>query len=533
MLAVLKAPLVGVALAALLTTAACSSGGGDTASGDGKPVEGKTFSMALAVDPGNLDPTTSTSSAAREIFGVVYDTLVYAQDDGTIVDGLAKSWKSTPSSVTFTLKDGITCSDGSPLKAKDVADNVSYIADPKNGSELLGVVIQAGTTASADDAKNTVTVTTPKPDGLLVSELSGLFIMCRSGLDDHKSVAKAAAGTGPYTLKEAVSGDHYTFAPRKDYTWGPKGQRMTGKGVPTGINIRIIDNQTTIANLLRSGELNYATVSGTDAKRLPKNFKTLDLLSPAGEVWFNENKGHPGADPAVREALVTGVDRKALTNVATGKTGGPAKGLVTLAPSPCLSTDTVGPNLPAYDADKANQILDDAGWAKGSDGVREKDGKKLELKLTYTPTGLATRVAGMELLVTQWKALGAKVKLLSQPDAQLSEDLFSIGSWDATATPFSFNLPSQLTGFVSGPPSPKGANFANIQNEGYTKAVAKAIPLVGKKGCPAWDEAESALVKAHNPAPFFAMPTKTYYTKSTVTAPGQQIWGSSIRMLDK
>jgi peptide/nickel transport system substrate-binding protein len=527
-----KVPLAGMALAALVATAACSGGGGGSSSGDGEPVDGKAFAMAVAVDPGNLDPSRSISSSARSIFGFTYDTLVYAKADGTIVGGLAEKWDATESAVTFTLKDGITCSDGTPLAAQDVADNVNYITDPKNGSELLGVIVQAGVTATADDAAKTVTVTSDKPNGLLVSELTGMYVLCRAGLDDHDAVAKKAIGTGPYTLEEAVSGDRYVFKPRKEYTWGPDGQTMDDKGVPTEAVVRIIDSQTTIANLLRSGELNLSAVGGTDAERLPDDIESLDAISPAGMVWFNENEGHPGADPAVREALVAGVDRKALADVSSGKTGGPAKNIVTLPPSPCLGEDNVGPNMPDFDQDEAKKVLDDAGWVEGSDGVRAKGDERLAINLTYTSNGQATRDAGMELLVTQWEELGAEVKLVNQPDAQLTEDLFSTGSWDATATPFTFSLPSQVIGFVSGPASPEGSNFANMKNAEYTAAVEEATPLVGEESCGAWNRAEAALIKANNPTVFFEQPTKIFYQGSTLTAPGGEIWGSTVRMVD-
>ena len=525
-----RALFAGIAMSLALPLAACGASSSSSSS-SGAPVDGRAFAMGLATDPGTLDPTMSSSTAARQIFTLFYDSLVYGKDDGTFVPGLAERWTSTANSVTFTLKKNVTCSDGSPFTATDVADNIKYIAEPKNGSPLLSVLVQPGTTTKADDASGVVTVTTAAADGLLLGEISGLYMLCRSGLKDHKSVTQKGAGTGPYNLTEVVPGDHYTFTPRKDYTWGPDGQSMSGKGVPTSATVRIIPNQATIANLLRSGELNYAGVTGPDAKRVPAGFKSIKTLDTSGEIWFNERAGHAGADPAVRQALVTAVDRVAFSKVATGGTGQPSTGLITLAPNPCVATDTVGPNLPKPEPTKAMQILDSAGWVKGSDGVRAKAGRKLELKLVYAATGLSARTAGLEFLTSQWQAVGAKVDLQMVPPAQLDTILFSTGAWDATATAFTFNLPSQLVGFVSGPTSPDGANFANIQNADYTKAVGLARPLVGDKSCPQWSQAEESLVKSYNPAPLFNDVIQNFYTDVQITAPALQIWGSSIRML--
>lgn len=518
-----------VLLSTVLLAGAC--GGADDGSGEGGTVEGSDFVAVLATDPGNLDPLMSASTAGRQLFSVFYDSLVYATDDGTIVSGLATSWEQTPSSVTFTLAEGITCADGSPFTATDAADNVAFVADPANGSPLLGVLVQPGTTTSADDEARTVTVTTPQPDGLLLAEMSGLFMVCRSGLDDHDSIASAGAGTGPYELTEAVANDHYGFAARDEYTWGPDGQTMSGAGHPAQITFRIVPNQGTIANLLLSGEVNYASVRGPDAQRVPDDFATIETRVPSGEVWFNEAAGRPTADPLVREALVTGVDRAAMAEVATGGNGQETSSLITLPPNPCRTGDTLGDSLPDVDQDRARQLLDSAGWRAGAEGVRSKAGQPLRLTLVYDALGLASRSAGIEYLATQWEALGVDVDVQVMPDAQISEVLFSTGAWDVTATPFTFNLPSQLVGFVSGPASPEGANFAAIDNQAYQTAVAEAAPLVGADSCPAWQDAERALVEAFNPAPLFEDVERTFYDGAELSAPGLQIWPSSIRML--
>lgn len=524
-------PLLGLTSALLLTAACGGSDGDGGGSEERRTAEGRSFIAALATDPGNLDPSMSASTAARQMFSLYYDSLVYARDDGSFVSGLATDWRVTPDSVRFTLAEGITCADGSAFTASDVADNIDYIADSANGSPLLGVLVQPGTKTSADDAARTVVVTSPKPNGLLLGEMSGLFMLCRSGLDDHRSVATAGAGTGPYALAEAVPDDHYSFEPRPAYTWGPDGQAMSGPGLPRQVVVRIIPNQSTIANLLLSGEVTYAGVRGPDAQRIPATFQRIETPEPAGELWFNEQPSRAVADPAVREALVTAVDRAGFAAVATGGAGRPASSLITLAPNPCGATSSVSESLPVVDAAKAQRLLDDAGWRRGADGVRSKGGRRLELAVVYDPIGLSSRTAGMEFLAAQWRELGVETTLRVMPDAQLSEVLFSTGDWDVTATPFTFNLPSQLVGFVSGPASPAGANFAGITNGAYEAAVAKAMPLVGAESCPAWNEAERALVQSFNPAPMFDDLQKTFYRGAELAAPGLQLWGTSIRML--
>lgn len=533
--------LVVPALAAALLATACSSSSssestpaGSAGSAGQSEASGPagTFTIAVPSDPGNLDPSMTPSSVARQVLGLSYDTLVYQKDDGTIVSGLAEKWSSTPTEATFTLKDGITCSDGSPLTATDVADNIAYLADPKNASPLTGVLVHPGTTVKADDAARTVTVTSPSDNGFLLTELSGVFIICRAGLDDHAKLAAATIGTGPWVLGDAVADDHYDFAAHAGYAWGPDGQDLSGPGVPSDVSVKVVPNVTTTANLLLNNEVNFGAVSGPDEARLQSTgLKTIDFIDTSGETWFNQADGHPGADPAVREALTLAVNADDLGKIATGNNSQPSNGYITLLPNPCATTKPLAGLYPATDVEKAKQVLDQAGWTAGPDGVRAKDGVPLKIAFRYDQKGQDARAAGAEYLASQWKAIGVDVDVKALPEAQLNEQLFGAGGWDVAWANFTFNLPSQMVAFVSGPtPADGGANFPAIANADYDAAVKAATPQVGDAGCADWATAEKALLAGYNPVPMFDSVGRTYIQGAEIQAPGGQIWGSSLRL---
>jgi peptide/nickel transport system substrate-binding protein len=538
---------VGVTAAVILTGCSGSSGsgsnpGGGSSSG-GNPAgpssavhyaNGGTFTMALPSDPGNLDPSLTPSSVARSMLPLAYDTLVNQKANGEFVSGLATKWNATATSAKFTLHKAISCSDGSSLTAKDVADNINYIADPKNQSPLLNVVVHQGTVAKANNSAGTVTVTSAKPNGFLLAELSGVFIICRAGLDNHKSLEHKTIGTGPWELSQAVPGDHYTFTPHKGYGWGPGGLKLSGPGVPDKVVVRVVKSMSTTANLMLSGQLNYAAVSGPDTARLDaKSLHTIDSIDTSGETWFNQAAGHPGADPAVRKALTVGVDMKALGKVATGGKDRASRGFITLPGDPCSGTNNVKGNLPEkQDVTNAKKILDDAGWKVGTGGVRAKGGKKLKLAFRYDAAGESARTAGVELLAKQWKALGVEVNTRALPQAQLNKLFFSTGAWDASWADFTFNLPSQMVAFVSGPTIPNGSNFSDIKNAQYTKDTTEATSKVGKAGCPLWNQAEVALLKDFNLVPMFDSVSHAYVNKAKVEAMGSgEFWPAAIRLL--
>ncbi|GAA5069098.1 peptide/nickel transport system substrate-binding protein [Thermocatellispora tengchongensis] len=473
-----------------LLAAAC---GGGAAGGGATPAQGGTFTFALPADPGALDPATAVLSVTNTVLSLSYDTLVSTGEKGEVVPALAEKWDVGPDSVTFTLRKGVTCADGSPLTPSTVAENVNYITDPASKSPVHGVLVPQGMKAEADDAAGTVTLSTPEPFGFILESTRTMFIVCGKGLKDRSLLAHATSGSGPYTLTEAVAGDHYTFKVREGYAWGPSGGTTGQPGQPDTVVLKVVPNEQTAANLLISGGLNAAVIFGVDRARLEADPRiTKEIHSGGnGQFFYHQGEGHPGADPAVRKALTQAVNLSELAGIASSNTGRPATGLV-LEPRPCPG-DSVTGKVPAYDPAAASAALDAAGWKPGPDGIRVKDGEKLTLRLLYGTTRGAGVQAAAEYLAAAWRKAGADVKLNGTIDTKLSESLNVTQDWDVVWLPISVVLPTQLTGFLTGPGAPKGANFAHLDNKRYAELAAKATGTPGPEGCKLWLEAESAL----------------------------------------
>ncbi|WP_053207445.1 ABC transporter substrate-binding protein [Jiangella muralis] len=497
-----------VALVAALTLllAACGGSGGDDpseAGGNAEPVLDGTFATSVTADPGNLHPHLTVLAATRAIDNYLYDKLVYFTVDGEELPWLAESWDVTPTTVTYTLRDGVTCSDGSPLTATDVAANFQFVVDEANVSPVRGVLIPGDMTATADDAARTVTLTVPAPDPFLLQSTGELFIVCKSGLDDPSLLEEGGVGTGLFELTEVVRDDHYTFQRRDDYTWGPDGATATEPGTPATVNIRVIANESTAANLLLSGELNAVSVVGPDRQRLEQDYDDLTMRGVVGELFLNQAAGQPGADDAVRAALAQALDYDELMSVITGGYGQRSESLAIIDPLVCRY-DAVDANLPEQDAEAAAAALDEAGWTAGSDGVRAKDGARLELELIYNSTRGDTTAAAAELIASTWTELGVAATTRGLPPTEYNEVVFGTGSWGAALLPVNLRLPSQMVPFLSGPaPADGGVNLASIDNPDYVAAVAEAMTLPGQEGCDTWQAAEEALL-AQNDVLLFA-----------------------------
>lgn len=509
--------------------AAPETDGGQSASPPALGEAGGTVTIAVANDPGNLDPSMTVLAVTRAVTRAAYDSLVRVNPDGEIVPSMATEWDVTDTSVTFTLNPEVKCSDGSDFTASDAADNINYIANPDNASPLLGVLLPAGAEAEADDEAGTVTVSVPEPNAFLLGSLSDIFMICRAGLDDHGALAQETIGTGPWILEEVVPNDSYTFSRNENYSWGPTQSAFEGPGVPDELVYRIVADQTTTANLLLAGDVNVAAVGSGDEDRVKDaGLDSYGVPAPLGELFFNQQADHPGSDPEVRRALVAASQLELLMTVGTGGTGRLSEGLVTLEPKACPG-DTVAGNLPPFDVAAANQILDDAGWVRGADGIRAKDGKPLSFTF-IVPQGAGELPAAAELLAQQWAEVGAEVNPQVIAATQLNEVLFATGNWDAGWIPVTLSLPSQLPGFVSGPTPPDGTNFAHIENETYIMASTEASTTGDiEAACALWNEAETALIKEGDVVPMFDIIANTYLNKVTLDAPSGEIDGASIR----
>ncbi|PRB16561.1 ABC transporter substrate-binding protein [Microbacterium sp. MYb62] len=528
-----RTPLIALLGAAALALTSCAAsappGGGDST--DGVLADGKTFTAVFATDPGTLDPFTTTMGAARQIDRYLYSRLVEVQNDGEVLAGLAAEWEADTEGAVFTLRDGLTCEDGTPLTATDVARNIAYIGDPANGSPLAGLQVQPGTTAVGDDAAGTVTVTSGRPDAFLLQNIGSISIVCGTVVDDADARAVGEGATGMFTLSEIVPNSQYTLTRRDDFTWGPGDWDPEQPGLPETVIYRVIPNETTAANLVVSGEVNAALVLGPDRQRLrDAGLFVSELPLAAGQLFFNQAEGHAGADQAVREALVQALDLGQLRQVLTGGEGTEAKSLVTIAPNPCQA-DVVGGLLPEFDEKSAAASLDDAGWEVGSDGIREKDGVAMEITLV-TPTTLGNGgSAAAELMQASWKKLGVAATIKTLDGPSVSETLFATGDWDVSAVPLGVSLPSMLVPFYSGPTPPEGTNFASVTDEAYATAVTAASSKPGTEGCADWEDAEKALFTSVSVVPYANNVLTTFGHKATFTE-GDGIDPASIRMYE-
>ncbi|MEU9497091.1 ABC transporter substrate-binding protein [Streptomyces sp. NPDC048196] len=365
-----------------------------------------------------------------------------------------------------------------------------------------------------------MTLSTPQPYAFILQSTRYLFMVCGAGLKNRSLLKHGTSGSGPFRLTSARPNQSYTFTRRKDYAWGPGGATSSARAMPGSVVLKVVGSEATAANLLLSHQLNAAQFAGPDRARVTNvpGITTTVQANGTQEFFFHQGKGHPGSDPAARKALLQAVDLAGLGAIGTGGTGRRPTGLV-MPPRPCPG-DTVTGHLPAFDPRAASAGLDAAGWRRGADGLRRKDGKRLTVRMIYATSAGETMAAAAEYLADAWKRAGVDVRLRAVSDAAYGEVETVTQDWDVDWAPLGVTLPTQLIGSLSGRFTPDGGNFAHLTNKKYEDLTAAASRLPGTSGCPTWARSESALLDSADLVPVVdkTLTTAAHHATFRITA---------------
>lgn len=478
----------------LVVPMACTGSNG-TSTSDGDVELGGTVTMRIVDDWTTLDPIKTTGTQAEyTLYAMLYDRVVAIDPSGEILPALATSWEQTPDSVTLQLRDDATCADGTDVTPDVVAASLKRLEDSGFAPRTVGT---AGFTVTSDSADGTVTITTNEPfsDLLVGLAMPWASIVCSGGLENPEALESEAFGSGPFTLQSSQRGSTYTLSTRPEYDWGPNGLSTTNSGFPQEIVLRLIKSDSTAANLLLTGDLDAASIFGSDADRVASESgiaeSTQDLWG-ADYLTFNESPGLPGADPLVRAALAHAVD-PAAWNQATYLGQGTIAGNYITPAVPCFVD--LADLVQSFDTNEAIGLLRQAGWVQDDDGKLTKNGQPLEIRLV----GVDYQKAGPEYLQTVLTDLGATVKLRVLSDSDYVGVVLGEGmDWDVTPFPFNPPMPSPNSAslFLAGePPSEGGVNLTNAHNNAFEQAREEALATTGPEQCTHWADAATALIE--------------------------------------
>jgi peptide/nickel transport system substrate-binding protein len=410
-----------LASAALL--AACSTSpaatGTSSSSASSTPKDGGDLTVLISnFDAGWAPSKSSISSYEGNVWGHITDKLLYVDPEGKISPWIAESWEQNDDATQYTLhlKDGVTFSDGSPLDAAAVVANIDSWAkgDPARGITRIALFPSASYDhAEAVDA-TTVKVVFSAPTLGFIPTLGyhGSILISPKSIAlplDQQGDLRNEIGSGPFTVEEWSEGDKVVLTKRADYDWGPEAIGNTGPAHLDSLTYKIVKEDTLRSSAVQSGQADVAfNVSPQEIDALRAGGFTVETPRYLGFAhgFKVSTKAPPFDDVKVRQAVQHGIDRDEIIQTVYTKDWLPAETFIqSSVPEATDHSDAF-----AFDPKKSAELLDEAGWTKGADGVRVKDGQPLTLTLYPTPY-LSTSQPVDELVAQQLTDIGFKVDL--------------------------------------------------------------------------------------------------------------------------
>jgi peptide/nickel transport system substrate-binding protein len=318
-----------VTIAGVLTTlllSACGGGGGgaktatlDTATGaktstacTGTPATGGQLIYERQAETQVLSPL-DVRNGNGDIFAynLIYGGLVRSDPKGStaIQPALADKWTISDDGkvYTFHLRDGVKFSNGQPVTAADVKYSLDRFGDPKTNATMSSVAVGYGTSTVVNDQTIKFTLKQPVAAFLYNISIFPAFIVPKDLLQKQgKAFWKHPVGTGPFEVKEFVSGSHITFAKNPNYWETGKPYLNTVRfNFAADSNSRILAVRGGSAQIMDGVPFSQITTLQADKKIVVQSAKVPLFLG----LWLN-HKRKPLADVNVRKAMQLALDRQ-------------------------------------------------------------------------------------------------------------------------------------------------------------------------------------------------------------------------------
>lgn len=498
---------------AAFVLAGCSAGDPGTADAP-TTQEGGTLVYATGdAEPSCLDPHVGGNYPQALLSTQYIEPLVGRDASGKITPWLASDWAMSEDGLTwdFTLTEGVTFTDGTPLDAAAIKTNIEHLQDPETQSSTGFVALQKVREVEVvDDSRARFHLS--EPDSALLESLSQQWTAIQSPAGIARGMetnCQTPIGTGPFIVEEWVPQDHVTLVRNDDYkTPGPENDHDGGAYLDR-IEWRFIPDSATRFAALQSGEVHVIDnplPSDIVAVEQSGDGEHIDAPRPGSVNRIELNAGQaPFNEPRVREAFIRAAD--------------PAPGIESLflgtatrATSPLASIEPLAvgnEELLKTDAKQAAALLDEAGWEAGSDGVREKDGERLTVRFPVsTNQSTAAEQSLFEQIQANTAAVGFDVQL-EPVDLSTWHKRLSANDYEAVSAPYTKVGPDVLrtlyhsNGMV---PAPSGyfANHAQLSNPELDSILEQAATTSNEsERAKLYDEAQQLILESFTVLPLY------------------------------
>src|SRR5262250_797604 len=412
------------------------------ACGQGTPKRGGVLRVATVDKPVNMDPGFAQLYSSLQVYQNVYNKLVYVDEAGQFIPGLAKSWKQeNEKSWLFDLVDNAVFHNDEPMTSKDVVFTFTRLLDSKN--KLPMRVFFTPVEAVEAVGPYQVRFHLNRPFGPLLATLAQSTEIVNEKALQAKDPKLFPIGTGPYRFVEWVKDDHVTLERWNKYF-------RPGRPYLDRIIFHAPADDTVRLTGLQTGRFNW--IQTVPPQRIPELERARDLKSSPGKPYFpfffmlNASRP-PLGDKRIRQAIAWALDRSEIVKLVYY-----GSHVVTAEPTPEPSpwATNVNAHKGGPDLAKAKQLMAEAGVTGG-------------LTMTYlVKSQVPVLVKTGEILREQLKKIGITLEVQPLESGQYFESLvgkkFDIAGawWSVTVDPDMFYNPMQhstspwnFTGFKS------------------------------------------------------------------------------------
>jgi len=394
------------------------------ATGSSEMGSGGTLVHVRTNDSDSLDPQRTVASASWFVFSNIFDTLVGKNMDLEFEPLIAETFEISDDGIeyTFTIRDGLTFHDGTPVTAEAVKFTFDRASDPDAPAQAISFISAYDSSELIDE--KTVVLRLSEPSAPFMSNIAVAYfgILSPAGVEEHgDGFGKNPVGSGPWMFDEWLEGEQISLVPNPDYTNFRSYVENKGAPLADKLIFRVIPEAGTQIAALETGEANHILLPKAEVRNFQDNDDFTIFFADGGTniVYVEFATPHLETDERAEPEFLPPFDdinvRKAVAHavnadeIIEGVLEGLADRNYGFMPTGIFAYDPAIEEFGyAYDPHMAVQLLEESGWMLDGD-VRAKDGETLELTMWIYADPTMERAA--QVIQSQLNEIGFKINI--------------------------------------------------------------------------------------------------------------------------
>lgn len=418
----------------------------------GRGSNGNSVTVGIAQDLSNLDPQLAKTAGIREVLFNIFEGLVKAGPDGSLIPAVASDYELSKDATTytFTLREGVTFHDGKPVTAEDVVYSLERCAGSENDGKPLVSAFSAVQSIEAPDEGHVV-VTLKEPGLEFINSMTAAIIPKGSG----PSITDTMIGTGPFKFVSYAAQDNLVMEKYDGY-WNQEKAASLDK-----VTFKIVPDVNAMVIGLKGGTLDMVIhLPNTLESQVRDGFTVHEDTMKLVQALYLNNAVKPFDNELVRQAMYYAIDVDEIIQFVCDGAGVPT-GTSMYPAKERYFVPELAEKYP-HDVEKARELLAQAGYPDG-----------FEMSITV-PSNYAQHMETAEVIIEQLKQVGITASLVPVEWESWVSDVYRGRDFQATVSGIAaddMTAREMLVRYMSD----NQKNFINFADEEFDGAVARAM----------------------------------------------------------